>query len=130
MNEQELHRLLQQQYFDNIDRACSEQAVEAFVDDARWQHTQVWAHHGHDSRHTDRLVGRDRLLVFLNARVPQMQQIPIRHQVDQVILSGSRGAFRARVIGPDGRELGFLGWVETRGDRLQSYLVAPEDFAA
>ena len=82
------------------------------------------------SRHTDRLVGRDRLLVFFNARVPQMQQIPIRHQADQVILSGSRGAFRARVIGPDGRELGFLGWVETRGDRLQSYLVAPENFAA
>ena len=36
MNEQELHRL-QQQYFDNIDRACAEQAVEAFVDDARWR---------------------------------------------------------------------------------------------
>ena len=130
MNEQELHSLLQHRYFDNIDGARPRQAVEAFVADARWQHTQVWAHDGHDSRYTDRLAGRDKLLKFLSVRVPQMQQIRIRHQVDEVIVSGHRGAFRARVIGADGRALGFLGWVETRGGRLQSYLVVPEDFAA
>ena len=130
MDEQGLLALLQRTYFDNIDTGRPERAVEAFHAQARWQHTQVWAHDGHDSRTTDRLEGRDRLLEFLSARVPEMQKIQIRHEVDDVIVSGPRGAFRARVIGPDGRALGFLGWVEIEGQKLNSYLVVPEDFAA
>lgn len=129
MDKQDLYTLLQQRYFDNIDTANPAGAVAAFVPDAHWQHTQVWPHDGHDARTTDRLEGREALLAFLTDRVVQMQRIRIRHRVDEVILSGDRGAFRARVEGPDGRSLGFLGWVELRGGLLQRYLVVPEDFA-
>lgn len=130
MTEQELHSLLQHTYFDNIDTAQAEQAVTAFTTDVQWQHTQVWAHDGHSSRHTDRLDSREALLDFLNARVPQMQVIQIKHRVDEVIVSGDHGAFRARVEGPDGRSVRFLGWVELRGDRLKAYTVVPEAFDA
>jgi hypothetical protein len=130
MTENELHELLQLNYFDNIDSGNASAAVLAFPVDAQWQHTQVWAHDGHDSRHTDRLDGRATLLAFLSARVPQMQVIQIKHRVDEVILSGDRGAFRGCVLGPDGRTLGFIGWVTLRDDHLQSYTIVPEDFMA
>ncbi len=129
MQEQDLYTLLQHRYFDNIDTANAAGAVEVFTPDAHWQHTQVWPHDGHDARKTDRLHGRDALLAFLTDRVVQMQRIQIRHRVDEVILGGNRGAFRARVEGPDGRSLGFLGWVELQDGLLQRYLVVPEDFA-
>lgn len=130
MTREELQALLQNTYFDNIDNARPEGAVQAFTPDAEWQHTQVWAHDGHSSRHTDRLQGRDNLLAFLAERVPQMQAIQIKHRVDEVIVDGNRGAFRARVTGPTGRSLGFVGWVELRDGLLQRYIVMPEDFAA
>lgn len=130
MNADQLRALLQNTYFDNIDGARPAEAVDAFTADVHWQHTQVWAHDGHDSRRTDRLRGREVLRDFLAARVKQMQVIRIRHKVDEVIVSGDRGAFRARVVGPDGTSKGFLGWVELRDGLLQSYIVVPEDFAA
>lgn len=130
MTEQQLLKLLQETYFNNIDSGRPEDAVKAFARDAIWQHTQVWAHDGHDSRTTDRLAGREELLQFLAARVPQMQTISITHTVDEVIVQDGRGAFRARVSGPDGGSKRFLGWVETDGEKLTSYLVVPEDFAA
>lgn len=130
MTEQKLHTLLQVTYFDNIDNANPAGAVAAFTAGAHWQHTQVWPHDGHDSRQTDRLQGRENLLAFLRARVPQMQVIQITHRVDEVIVNGDRGAFRARVMGPDGQTRGFLGWVELKDNLLQSYRVVPEDFSA
>ena len=130
MTEKQLLKLLQETYFNNIDSGQPEAAVKAFADDAVWQHTQVWAHDGHDSRTTDRLAGREKLLQFLQDRVPQMQTISITHTVDEVIIKDRRGAFRARVSGPDGGSKGFLGWVETDGEKLTSYIVVPEDFAA
>lgn len=130
MNSQELHTLLQNTYFDNIDSAKPELAIAAFTADVSWQHTQVWAHDGHNSRHTDCLNGRPALLNFLSARVPQMQVIEIKHQVDEVVVTNNRGAFRARVVGPSGRSVGFLGWVELNGEQLQRYIVVPENFSA
>ena len=130
MTAEELRAHLQHTYFDNVDTANPEGAVLAFTPDMHWQHTQVWAHDGHDSRHTDRLQGRAALLDFMQARVKEMQVIKIRHRVDEVIVTGDRGAFRASVLGPEGRRLGFLGWVELCDGLIQRYIVVPEDFAA
>lgn len=130
MTNEELRALLQETYFDNIDNAHPEEAVKAFVPDVQWQHTQVWAHDGHDSRHTDSIDGRDNLFAFLDARVKEMQVIQIKHTVDEAIVSGERGAFRARVTGPGGEPKHFLGWVEIRDGLLQRYIVVPENFAA
>ena len=130
MTPEELRNHLQKNYFDNVDTANPGGAILAFTPDMHWQHTQVWAHDGHDSRHTDRLQGRDALFEFMEARVKEMQVIQIRHKVDDVIVTGDCGAFRARVIGPTGRELGFLGWVELNDGLIKRYIVVPEDFAA
>jgi hypothetical protein len=130
MTSEELHAQLQGMYFDNVDTANPDAAVLAFTADMYWQHTEVWAHDGHDSRHTDRLQGRDELLHFMQARVKEMQIIEIRHRVEEVIVSDDRGAFRARALDPSGRSLGFLGWVELCDDLIARYLVVPEDFAA
>lgn len=130
MTSEELYDHLQHTYFDNVDAANPAGAVLAFTPDMHWQHTQVWAHDGHDSRRTDRLYGRNALLDFMEARVKEMQIIQIRHRVDEVIVTGDRGAFRASVLDPTGRTLGFLGWVEMRNGLIQRYIVVPEDFAA
>ena len=121
-----LKALLQHTYFDNVDGARAEDAVKAFTPDVHWQHTQVWAHDGHDARHTDSLHGQDALHDFLAERVKQMQVIRITHHVDEVVTDGDRGAFRARVVGPDGSSKGFVGWVELRDGLLQRYIVMPE----
>jgi hypothetical protein len=125
-----LKALLQNVYFNNVDTANAEAAVAALAPDVHWQHTQVWAHDGHDSRHTDRLAGRDAVHAFLAERVTEMQRIRITHHVDDVVTDGERGAFRARVVGPDGSSKGFVGWVEVADNRLKRYIVMPEDFAS
>ncbi len=130
MNDNELLHHLQSVYFDNVDTARPGDAVKAFTPDVIWQHTQVWAHDGHDSRHTDRLDGQDALYAFMSDRVGEMQVIKIKHVVDEAIVSGDRGAFRARVVGPEGNSLGFVGWVELRDGLIQRYIVMPENFAA
>lgn len=129
MTNDELRQLLQDSYFDNVDSAQANAAVQAFTPDAHWQHTQVWAHDGHDSRYTDQIQGRQALFEFMDARVKEMQVVQIRHQVDEVIVSGNRGAFRARVVGPEGESLGFVGWVELQGDLISRYIVMPESYS-
>ncbi|WP_027948803.1 nuclear transport factor 2 family protein [Haliea salexigens] len=127
MTPEELHAHLQHVYFDNVDTANPAGAVLAFTRDMHWQHTQVWPHDGHDSRHTDHLHGRAALLEFMQTRVKEMQVIRIRHRVDEVIVQGDRGAFRASVLDPSGRSLGFLGWIELSDGLIHRYLVVPED---
>jgi len=129
MTPDQLREHLQENYFDNVDGARPEQAVQAFTTDVRWQHTQVWQHDGHDARTTDRLVGRQALCDFLQARVPEMQVIAIRHEVNAVIVNGDCGAFRAAVVGPSGRRVGFLGWVQLEDRLISDYLVVPESFS-
>lgn len=130
MTNEELRRLLQDTYFANVDSAQASAAVQAFTPDVRWQHTQVWAHDGHDSRYTDRIEERDALSDFMHARVKEMQLVRIRHQVDETIVSGERGAFRARVIGPEGDSLGFVGWVELKDNLVSRYIVMPENYSS
>lgn len=129
MNNHELQQLLQETYFNNVDSAQARGAVQAFTSNVLWQHTQVWAHDGHDSRYTDRIEGREALFEFMDARVKEMQIVKIRHQVDEAIVSGSRGAFRARVVGPEGDSLGFVGWVELRDGLIARYMVMPETYS-
>ncbi|EED35880.1 hypothetical protein NOR51B_1827 [Luminiphilus syltensis NOR5-1B] len=130
MTPEALKAHLQGCYFDNVDTANPDGAVMAFTPDMEWQHTQVWAHDGHDSRQTDRLSGRQALLDFMRVRVKETQIIQIKHKVDETIVTGNSGAFRGRVVGPSGKELRFLGWVELRDDLVSRYIVVPEDFAA
>lgn len=130
MNGSELIELLQKTYFDNVDSARPEQAVCAFAPKVHWQHTQVWAHDGHDARHTDIIHSAAELESFLRERVVQMQEIQIKHVVDEAVVEGGRGAFRARVIGPTGRSLAFLGWVEIADGKIQKYIVSPERMSA
>jgi len=129
MTNQDLKELLQSTYFNNVDTARAREAIAAFTPDVRWQHTQVWAHDGHDSRYTDRIEGREALFHFMDERVKEMQVVQIRHQVDEAIVSGNRGAFRAQVIGPEGDSIGFIGWVELCDGLIDHYIVMPESYS-
>ena len=60
-------------YFDNIDEAKANEAVEAMHDSIEWIHTQVWEHDGHDSSYVDNLNGREAVKFFLTERVKEMQ---------------------------------------------------------
>lgn len=121
-----LRKLLQETYFDNIDDANARAAVRALHEDVEWVHTQVWVHDGHDRSETDTLHGRGDVLDFLASRLDSMQELGLKHTVLEVLVDGSKGAFRARVEGPGNRSIPFLGWVEVRDDRISHYLVAPE----
>lgn len=130
MNRQSLLKLLQNTYFDNVDNALPDRAVEAFTPDVCWEHTQVWAHDGHNSGRSDKINGQGPLRDFLKDRIKQMQVIEIKHKIAQLILDGNSGAFRGHVVGPDGTCRPFIGWVEIEGDRISRYLVTPENFGA
>jgi ketosteroid isomerase-like protein len=121
-----LYELLQQTYFDGIDNADADRAVEAFSEDAEWVHTQVWEHDGHDRRHTDILHGRDSIRDFLAARIGEMQVEGIVHKVKKGLCDGRSGAFRAEVIGPAGEALPFFGWVELTEGKISTYIIHPE----
>lgn len=121
-----LHELLQHRYFDGIDDADADRAVQVFNEDAEWVHTQVWEHDGHDRRHTDTLRGRKAIHEFLARRIGEMQVVGIRHKVHAVLCDGRSGAFRAEVIGPGGDALPFFGWVELRDGLISTYIIHPE----
>lgn len=121
-----LYALLQHTYFDGIDNADADKAVEVFNEDALWVHTQVWEHDGHDRRHTDTLHGRNNIHEFLARRIGEMQIEGIVHKVHKVLSDGKSGAFRAEVIGPRGLALPFFGWVELTDGKISTYIIHPE----
>ncbi|MDA9623391.1 hypothetical protein N9S49_01305 [Rhodobiaceae bacterium] len=125
MTNEKLFYLLQCVYFDNIDKAKANEAVEAMHDSIEWIHTQVWKHDGHDSSYVDNLNGREAVKFFLTERVKEMQVEGIIHKVNKVITDGVSGAFQASVIGTDGTEKSFFGWVETKDEKISSYRVIP-----
>lgn len=122
----DLHRLLQNTYFDSIDGGDAETAVTALHEDVEWVHRQVWEHDGHTSEELDVYHGREAVFEFLDPRIGEMQQEGIEHQVSEAICEGDRGAFRAAVVGPDGTEQPFLGWVELEDGLISHYRVTPE----
>ena len=123
---EELHELLQETYFDNVDGGDAETAVTALAEDVEWVHTQVWEHDGHTSQRTDVLHGREAVFEFLDARVGEMQDVGIQHRVRETVVDESRGAFRAEVVGPGGNTEPFMGWVTLSDGIISEYVVAPE----
>ena len=122
---EELLSLLQEIYFNNIDSANAESAVQAMHESVEWIHTQVWEHDGHDASTVDILNGREAVKKFLIDRVKEMQVEGIIHKVHKVLTDGVSGAFQASVIGSDGNEKLFSGWVEVKDKKIISYRVTP-----
>ena len=122
---EELLSLLQDIYFNNIDTANAESAVEAMHESVEWIHTQVWEHDGHDASTVDILNGRQAVKEFLVGRVKEMQVEGIIHKVHKVLTDGISGAFQASVIGVDGSQKSFSGWVEIKDKKIISYRVMP-----
>ena len=123
---EQLYDLLQLTYFNGIDGANADQAVQALHENIQWVHTQVWEHDDHDRSTTDTLVGRETVREFLARRIEQMQVVGIKHKVGTVITDGQHGAFRAEVVGPTGKSVPFFGWVELEGGKISSYMVMPQ----
>jgi ketosteroid isomerase-like protein len=122
-----LYQLLQHCYFDNIDNANANKAVEAFTKNAVWIHTQVWEHDGHDSTKRDAIRGRAAIYDFLSKRIHEMQAIGFKHKVHKVVCDGRNGAFQASVVMPGtDTSVPFFGWVELEDGRISSYKVFPE----
>jgi hypothetical protein len=112
-------------YFDNIDNANADGAVQALHDNVEWVHTQVWEHDGHDRSTVDAIHGRESVHEFLAGRIGEMQVEGIKHNVRKVIVDGDSGAFRAEVIGPEGDSSPFFGWVDIADGLISTYIVAP-----
>jgi ketosteroid isomerase-like protein len=122
----DLHRLLQNTYFDSIDSGDAKTAVTALHENVEWVHRQVWEHDGHTSDDVDVYQGRDAVFEFLDARIGEMQREGIEHRVEEAICEGDRGAFRAVVVGPEGAEQPFFGWVELADGLVSMYSVTPK----
>lgn len=122
----DLLELVQETYFDSIDAGDAETAVTALHDDVEWVHRQVWEHDGHHRDAVDRLTGRDAVYEFLDSRLGEMQAVGIEHRIRDAIYEDGRGAFSAAVVGPEGNEQPFLGWVELTDGLLSTYRVTPE----
>lgn len=123
---EDLYRLIQETYFDSIDDGDAKTAVSALHEDVEWVHRQVWEHDGHASDEVDTLYGRAAVFDLLDGRIDEMQDIGIRHSLDEAIYEDGRGAFTAAVVGPDGHRQPFLGWVELEDGLVSTYRVTPE----
>ncbi len=126
MTSKQLQTLLQQTYFDAIDQQNADRAVQAFTEDVKWSHYQVWEHHGHARNRADVFHDRSGVRDFLAGRIAEMQEEGIRHLVTHVITEGDEGAFRAEVRGAKGESMHFFGWVELADGRISKYIVGPE----
>ena len=126
LDRESLFDLLQHTYFDGIDHADADKAVQVFNEDAEWVHTQVWEHDSHDRRNTETLHGRKSIHEFLARRIGEMQLVKIKHKVHSVLCDGKSGAFRAEVVGPEGDALPFFGWVELENQKISTYIIHPE----
>ena len=127
INQNELHSLLQNIYFDNIDSVNAKGASKAMHENVEWIHTQVWEHDGHKSSTKDVLEGRDEVREFLRKRVIEMQVEGIIHRVENVVSDGKLGAFKANVIGTDKSKKPFFGLVELKDDKIIYYRVLPQE---
>ena len=126
MTSDDLFELLQHTYFDGIDGADADRAVEAMHEKVAWVHTQVWEHDGHDRSTIDQIDGREAVREFLARRIAEMQVEGIEHKVGKVVTDGQSGAFRAQVVGPTGEAKSFFGWVELKDGKISSYTVMPD----
>lgn len=122
---EKLFELLQNKYFDGIDGADADAAVEAMHEDVTWVHTQVWVHDGHDRKSPDVLHGREQVRKFLADRIGQMQVVGFKHKVRQVVTDGNSGAFLAEVVGTSGESKPFFGWVEISDGKISNYNIGP-----
>lgn len=121
---EDARRLFQERYYDAVDRQDMDAAASAFHGDVEFDHVQVW-------QRTDlelgasQLHGRDAVRRFLGGAQARLAEARIRHQVDEVVLDGDRGALRARVEGEDGERTAFLVWFELESGLIRRYLVRP-----
>lgn len=119
--------LLQDIYFNNIDNANADAAIEAMHPQVRWVHNQVWEHDGHKSSIKDILNGQEEVKKFLRSRVKETQVEGIIHKVENVVSDGEFGAFKANVIGVDNTKKPFIGIVKLQDNKIIYYRVLPEE---
>ena len=119
------YHLLQETYYDSVDRGDMAAAVLALHEEVEWSHAQVWAHHGFAQGKPTRMQGRGVVGAFLAERVQQLKEAGIRHRVRELVCDGDRGAMLGYVLGPDGSEQPFMVWFELRDERISRYVLRP-----
>ena len=119
------YRLLQETYYDSVDRGDMQAAASALHADIEWSHAQVWAHHDFQRGEPTVKHGREEVGAYLDARREKLLEARIRHKVRDLVCEGDRGAILGYVLGPDGTEKPFMVWFEIRDEKIARYLLRP-----
>lgn len=119
------YRLLQQTYYDSVDRGDMDAAASALHEDIEWSHAQVWAHHDFQRGEPSMKRGREAVRAYLAARKEKLAEARIQHKVRDLVVDGNRGAMLGFVLGPDGSEKPFMVWFEIRDEKIARYLLRP-----
>jgi len=119
------YRLLQETYYDSVDRGNMEAAASALHEDVEWSHAQVWAHHDFQRGAPSVKRGRAAVRSYLDERKEKLKEARIQHKVRDLVCEGNRGALLGFVLGPDGTEKPFMAWFEIRDEKIVRYLLRP-----
>jgi len=119
------YRLLQQTYYDSVDRGDMDGAATALHEDIEWSHAQVWAHHDFQRGEPSMKRGREAVRAYLAERKEKLAAARIQHKVRDLVVDGDRGAMLGFVLGPDGSEKPFMVWFEIRDEKIARYLLRP-----
>lgn len=119
------YRLLQETYYDSVDRGDMDAAASALHEDVEWSHAQVWAHHDFERGQPSTKHGRAAVASYLAERKEKLRESGIRHKVRDLVCEGNRGAVLGYVMGPDGTEKPFMVWFEIRDEKISRYLLRP-----
>jgi len=117
--------LLQDTYYDSIDRGDMEKAASALHEEVEWSHQQVWSHHDFQQGRPSLKRGSAVVGAFLAERREKLAEAKIRHHVRDLVCEENRGAMLGYVLGPDGTEQSFMVWFEIRDGKLSRYLLRP-----
>jgi hypothetical protein len=120
------HHLLQDIYYDSIDRAQMTEAVAALHPDVDWSHSLVWPHADtHRSGERVQLRGRKAVDSFLTSRTAFLSVPRVHHRLGEFAMEGPVGSARSYVEDERGNLMPFTLWFALKDDLLHRYAVYP-----
>jgi ketosteroid isomerase-like protein len=120
--------IFQARYFDSVDRGDWRAACAVMSEDVEWSHISAWKGDDLGFDHSTPELFRDRAQVesLLSKVVPNIVKAGIRHEIEDLVVEGERGAFLCRATSAKKSDVArFMVWFEVRAGAVTRYLMRP-----
>jgi ketosteroid isomerase-like protein len=120
--------IFQTRYFDSVDRGDWAAAAATMADDVEWSHISAWKGDdlGFDRSKPDVLRRRADVEQLLAKVVPNIVDAGIRHEIQDLVVEGDRGAFLCQATSAKKSDVAqFMVWFVVEQQTIKRYLMRP-----